>query len=81
MKIYIVISNTVIYEHESHGLHGAYFKHDGAKDTVVSTLKSIAQRYNFNINDSDIINEDDLEFSYQNDTLGIWVSIIEQEVY
>ena len=76
-KVYIVISNTIIYEHESHGLHGAYFEHSDAKDTAMSVIKSTA---GFDVNDSDIINEDDTEFSYQNDTLGIWVSVIEQEV-
>lgn len=77
MKVYIVISDTIIYEHESHGLHGAYHTHDKAKSAAISVIKSTAK----NVDDSDIINEDDTEFSYQNDTLGIWVSVIEQEVY
>lgn len=81
MKVYIVISDTVIYEHESHGLHGAYHKPEKARSTAISVIKSIAKNNYFDVNDSDIINEDDTEFSYQNDTLGIWVSCIEQEVY
>lgn len=81
MKVYIVISDTIIYEHESHGLHGAYHTPERAKSTAIAVIKSTAKSNYFDVDDSDIINEDDTEFSYQNDTLGVWVSVIEQEVY
>lgn len=79
MKVYVVISSSIINDHESNGLHGVYTTKSSAKSTAISAIKSIAQRYYRNINTADIC-EDGLEFSYQDDTIDICVSCLEEEL-
>lgn len=79
-KVYIVLSDSIIQGHESHGLHGAYATKDRAHNTAMSVITSIAKRNYHDITSADIC-VDDGEFSYQSGNIEIYVSCIEQEVY
>lgn len=79
MKVYVVISDSLIQGHQSNGLHGVYATESSATRTAISAITSIAKRYYHNINKEDIC-VDDLEFSYQSNNIEIYVSCIEQEV-
>jgi hypothetical protein len=79
-KVYVVISDSIIQSHESHGLHGVYSTESKATSMAIAVITSIAKRHYHNITASDIC-VDDFEFSYQSDNLEVYVSCIEQEVF
>ncbi len=79
MKVYVIISNSIINGYQSNALHGVYATKSSAKNTAISAIKSIAHRYYHDINTADIY-EDGLEFSYQEGTTDICVSCLEEEV-
>lgn len=81
MTVYVVVSESIIHGHQSNGLHGVYATKASAQSTAMSAITSIAKRYYHDINKVDVCVEDDLEFSYQNDNINIFVSCIEQEVH
>lgn len=79
MKVYVIISNSIIHGHQSNGLHGVRATKDGARNTAISAIKSIAQRYYHEVSIADIC-EDGLEFCYQDGNIDICVSCLEEEV-
>lgn len=79
MTAYVVISDSIINGHQSHGLHGVYLSEEHAKAVAVSTIIRETVRCSYRISTDDII-MDGLEFSYKNDVVDIYVSCIEQEV-
>lgn len=79
-KVYVVISESIIQGHSSHGLHGVFSTTSSATSTAISVITSIAKRHYRNITVGDIC-VDDLEFSYQSANLEVYVSCIEQEVF
>ena len=79
-KVYVVISDSIIQGHESHGLHGVWSTEVKAKDTAIAVITSIAKRHYHDITADDIC-MDDLEFSYQTDNFEVYISCIEQEVF
>lgn len=80
MKVYVVISDSIIQGHESNALHGVYATKDKARSVAISAIISMARGHYHNISKSDICEMDDLEFNYQSNNIDIYVSCIEQEV-
>ena len=82
MKVYVVISDSMIHGHHSHGLHGVYLSKDDAKTMAISTIISEFTLHNYAITADDIIIDEDcgLEVHYKNDVIDIWVSCLEQDV-
>lgn len=79
MKIYVVISDSIIDNHSSHGLHGVYKNLSDAKTAAISTIINTAQKHGYSItNDSITIDGNEL-FYVQND-IDIVVSCIEQDL-
>ena len=79
-KVYVVISDSIIQGHESHGLHGVFSKEDDAKTIAISAIISIAKRHYHNITAQDVCDHCDLEFSYHSNNIEVYASCIEQEV-
>lgn len=79
MKVYVVVSESIIQGHQSNCLHGVCATKSKAQSIAISAIKSIAQKYYYNINDNDIY-KDDTEFNYQANTIEIFASCIKQEV-
>ena len=77
MKIYVVISDSIINNHSSHGLHGVYTSKDLAISTAISVITSTAKMHKQNISSDDICIEDN-ELFYNNNGIDIVVSCIEQ---
>lgn len=80
MKVYVVISDSIIQGHTSNGLHGVYATKGKARSVAMSAIISMAKGQYHNISESDICEMDDLEFSYQSGNVDIFVSCLEQEV-
>ena len=81
MTAYVVISNSIINGHQSHGLHGIYKSKDDAKMVAQCTITSIASKQKVIIGPLDIHHENDgMELGFRNDTIDIYVSCIAQEV-
>lgn len=78
-KVYVVISDSIIQNYESHGLHGVFSTKSKAISVAISAIIGTAERNYHNITVDDIC-IDDLELSYQAKNLEIYVSCIEQEV-
>lgn len=74
MKVYVVISDSIINGHSSHGLHGVYADKEQAKVAAISMITSTAGR---NISVDDIYIEDG-ELFYNQNGIDIVVSCIEQ---
>ena len=84
MSVYVVISDTVTGDYESHGLHGVYATKDKAKKHAIASILGTAKSNYINISESDICIDDeydDIELSYQHDNFEIYVSCIKQEVF
>ena len=79
MKVYVVISESIIQGHTSNGLHGVYATKSKATSTAISAIKGIAGRYYHDVHTDDIC-VDGLEFSYQSGNVEVYVSCIDQEV-
>ena len=80
MKVYVVLSDSIINGHSSHGLHGVYADKEQAKVTAISVITSIAGQ---NISVDDVYIEDDneqLELFYNQNGIDIVVSCIMQNV-
>lgn len=80
MKVYVVISDSIIQGHTSNGLHGVYANKDKAKSVAISAIISMAKGQYHNISEADICEMDELEFNYQSGNVDIFVSCLEQEV-
>ncbi len=83
MKIYVVISDSIIHEHSSHGLHGVYADKCKANVAAISMITSTAKQYGQIVSIDDIHIEDDneqLELFYNNNGIDIVVSCILQSV-
>lgn len=76
MKVYVVISDSIINGHSSHGLHGVYTSKDLAISTAISVITSTAKTH---ITSEDISIEDG-ELFYNQNGIDIVVSCIEQYV-
>ena len=74
MKVYVVISDSIINGHSSHGLHGVYTSKDLAISTAISVITSTAKMH---ISSDDICIEDG-ELFYNQNGIDIVVSCIEQ---
>lgn len=79
MKIYVVISDSIINNHSSHGLHGVYKSLSDAKTTAISMIISTAKLHGYNITSNDIT-VDDNDFFYAQHGIDIVVSCIEQDL-
>lgn len=79
MKIYVVISDSIINNHSSHGLHGVYQNLSDAKTAAISMIKSTAKLHGHNIA-LDEITIDDNDFFYAQHGIDIVVSCIEQDL-
>ena len=79
-KVYVVISDSIIQGHESHGLHGVFVDENLAKSTAISAITSIAKRNYHDITEQDICDHCDLEYSYHSSNMAIYVSCLEEEV-
>ena len=79
MKVYVVISDSIINGHSSHGLHGVYTSKYLAISTAISVITSTAKKYGQNITSDDICIEDG-ELFYNQNGIDIVVSCIEQYV-
>lgn len=79
MKIYVVISDSIINNHSSHGLHGVYQNHSDAITAAISMIKSTVQLHGYNITLDDIT-IDDNELFYAKHGIDIAVSCIEQDL-
>ena len=78
MKVYVVISDSIINGHSSHGLHGVYADKEQAKVAAISMITSTA---NVSIDDIHIEDDDDqLELFYNQNGIDIVVSCIRQSV-
>lgn len=79
MKVYVVISDSIINGHSSHGLHGVYADKEQAKITAISIITSTA-----NVSVDDIITEEydcELLVLFNNENgIDIVVSCIEQDL-
>ena len=78
MKVYVVLSDSIINGHSSHGLHGVYVDKEQAKVTAISMITSTA---NVSVDDIHIEDDDDqLELFYNQNEIDIVVSCIRQSV-
>lgn len=76
MKVYVVISDSIINGHSSHGLHGVYADKEQAKVAAISMITSTAGH---SVSVDDICIEDG-ELFYNQNGIDIVVSCIEQYV-
>ena len=74
MKVYVVISDSIINGHSSHGLHGVYADKEQAKIAAISMITSTAK-----VSVDNIHIEDD-ELFYNQNGIDIVVSCIEQDL-
>lgn len=79
MKIYVVISDSIIHNHSSHGLHGVYQNKSDAKNAAISMITSTAKLQGHNVAIEDITIEED-EFFYNKNGIDIIVSCIKQDL-
>lgn len=78
MKVYVVISDSIINGHSSHGLHGVYADKEQAKVAAISAITSTA---NSSIDDINIEEYDEqLELFYNQNGIDIVVSCIKQDL-
>lgn len=78
MKVYVVISDSIINGHSSHGLHGVYADKGQAKIAAISMITSTA---NSSIDDIHIEEYDEqLELFYNQNGIDIVVSCIKQDL-
>lgn len=76
MKIYVVISDSIINGNSSHRLHGVYADKERAKTAAISMITSTVGQ---NISMDDIHIEDN-EFFYNQNGIDIVVSCIAQDL-
>ena len=79
MKVYVVISDSIINNYSSHGLHGVYQNKASAKTSAISAITSMANAWGHNVTIEDITTEED-DFFYNKDGIDIVVSCIEEDL-
>ena len=78
MKVYVVISDSIINGHSSHGLHGVYADKEQAKVAAISVITSTAK---VSVDDIHIEEYDEqLELFYNQNGIDIVVSCIKQDL-
>lgn len=80
MKIYVVISDSIINNHSSHGLHGVYQNHSDAITAAISMIKSTVQLHGHNIILDDIT-IDDNELFYAKHGIDIVISCNDEPIF
>ena len=80
MNVYVIVSDTIAYGQNYHGIHGVYKDKDSAHKQAMSTIMSIAQHHKCNITKDDITIEYE-DHTYANDKIDIVVSCIEQHFW
>lgn len=76
MKVYVVISNTIINGHSKVNMHGVYSTKTKAQDAAMSAIQHIAKSYYHH--DVNVWTEGELEFGYYSDTLEIHSRCLEE---
>lgn len=78
MKVYVVISDSIINGHSSHGLHGVYADKEQAKIAAISMITSTAKVFIDDINIEEY--DEQLELFYNQNGIDIVVSCIKQDL-
>lgn len=77
--VYVVVSDTIAYEQNYHGIHGVYKSIESAHVAAMSTITSIAKNHGHNVTKDDVFIEYE-DFMYENSKIDIVVSYIEQRL-
>lgn len=79
MKVYVVISDSIINGHSSHGLHGVYADKEQAKVAAISMITSTTKASIDNIITEEY-DDEQLELFYNQNGIDIVVSCIKQDL-
>lgn len=77
--VYVVVSDTIAYGQNYHGIHRVYKSIESAHVAAMSTIASIAKNHGHNITKDDVFIEYE-DFMYENSKIDIVVSCIEQRL-
>ena len=77
-KVYVILSESLIGGHHSHGMHGVYANKHDAIMASVSAMMSIAKCEQHQFTGYQIL--DNIEYEYKHGDVEVYVSCILQEV-
>lgn len=76
MKVYVIISNTIINGHSEVNMHGVYSTKTKAQNAAMSAIQHIAKSYYHH--DVNVCTDGELDFSYYSDALEIHSECLEE---